>query len=45
MYLVMAYCFGAFTALLLLGLFYLGWQHHRAEVRRQKAQWKAFKGR
>jgi hypothetical protein len=43
MYLIMAYCFGAFTALLVLGLLYLGWQHHRDGRRQRKAQLEAFK--
>jgi hypothetical protein len=36
MYLIMAYCFGAFTAIMVAGLLFLGWQHHREEARREK---------
>jgi hypothetical protein len=43
MYLIMAYCFGAFTTILVLGLLYLGWQHHREDRRQRKAQLQAFK--
>jgi len=43
MYLIMAYCFAAFTTILVLGLLYLGWQHHRDERRQRKAQLEAFK--
>ena len=43
MYLIMAYCFGAFTVILVLGLFFLGWQHHRDERRQWKAQLEASK--
>jgi len=43
MYLIMAYCFGAFTTILVLGLLYLGWQHHREERRQRKVRLEAFK--
>jgi len=43
MYLIMAYCFGAFTTLLVLGLLYLGWEHHRQERLQRQAQLEAFK--
>jgi len=45
MYLIMAYCFGAFTTLLVLGLLWLGWQHNREEARQRKEQLDAFKRR
>jgi hypothetical protein len=38
MYLVMAYCLGAFTALMVLGLLWLGWEHRRDEAQAAKAQ-------
>lgn len=38
MYLVMAYCLGAFTALMVLTLLWLGWEHRQDEVRAAKAQ-------
>ena len=45
MYLIMAYCFGAFTTLLVLGLLWLGWQHNREEARQRKEQLDMFKRR
>jgi hypothetical protein len=45
MYLVLAYCFGAFTAILVTGLLWLGWWHHRKENRREKERLEAFKRR
>jgi hypothetical protein len=42
MYLIMAYCFGAFTAIMMAGLLWLGWQHNREEVRREKERRETF---
>jgi hypothetical protein len=36
MYLIMAYCFVAFTAIMVAGLLFLGWQHLRDEARHEK---------
>jgi cytochrome b subunit of formate dehydrogenase len=36
MYLIMAYCFVAFTAIMVAGLLFLGWQHHRDEARHEE---------
>ncbi len=32
----MAYCLGAFTALMVLALLWLGWEHRRDEARQEK---------
>jgi hypothetical protein len=42
MYLIMAYCFAAFTAIMMAGLLWLGWQHNREEVRREKERRETF---
>jgi hypothetical protein len=42
MYLIMAYCFAAFTAVMVVGLLFLGWQHHHDEARREKERREAF---
>jgi Flp pilus assembly protein TadB len=36
MNLIMAYCFVAFTAIMVAALLFLGWQHHRDEARHEK---------
>jgi hypothetical protein len=42
MYLILAYCFVAFTAIMVSGLLFLGWQHHREEARRERERKEAF---
>ena len=41
-FLVLAYCFAAFTAIMVAGLFWLGWWHRREERRRDEERRKAF---
>jgi hypothetical protein len=36
MYLVMAYCLGVFTALMVLALLWLGWENRRDEARAER---------
>jgi hypothetical protein len=42
MYLIIAYCLCGFTAIMVAGLLFLGWQHHRDEARREKERREAF---
>ena len=41
-FLVLAYCFAAFTAMMVVGLFWLGWWHRREERRRDQERREAF---
>jgi hypothetical protein len=45
MYLILAYCFVAFTAAMTLALLWLGWEYRRAEVRRDENHRGPFKSR
>jgi hypothetical protein len=44
-YLVLAYCFCAFTTIMVVGLFWLGWWHRREEGRREEARRETFRHR
>jgi hypothetical protein len=35
-YLIMCRCFGAFTAIVMAGLLWFGWQHNWEEARRER---------
>jgi len=41
-FVMLAYCFAAFTAMMVTGLFWLGWWHRREERRRDEERRKAF---
>jgi hypothetical protein len=44
-YLILAYCFVAFTAAMVLLLLWLGWEHRRDEARRDENRRDPFKSR
>jgi hypothetical protein len=44
-FVVLAYCFASFTAVMVAGLFWLGWWHRREEARREEERQDAFKRR
>src|SRR5262245_27083328 len=44
-YLVLAYCFGAFTAIMVAGVFWLGCWHRREEARSEQERRDAFSQR